>query len=371
MVAASPCAVVISTPAAVLSAIAASARRGVLFKGGVHVEMAATTRAVAFDKTGTLTEGNTQLTDVAVWDEATLNGEAIAEDQLLAWAAAVQARSEHHLAQATVEAARTRGLDVPSARGFQATVGKGVRAIVEERMVHIGNARYFEALAEDTTIHGADAGRAALEDLQADGKTSVLIARETDGDVHVLGWLAYSDTVRPGAAAMIAELREVGIEHIVMLTGDNEQVAQRIADEVGVDEVRAELLPEQKVEIVKELVGRYEHVAMVGDGVNDAPALATATIGVAMGGAGTDVALETADIVLMSDDLSKIPYALGLSRATRRTLVTNLVIAFGAIAVMVGAILTTGIPLPLAVVGHEGSTVVVSLNGLRLLGFRD
>jgi len=177
--------------------------------------------------------------------------------------------------------------------------------------------------------------------------------------------------MRSGAAEMIAELRALGIEHIVMLTGDNEQVAQRIADAVGVDEVRAELLPEQKVDIVKELVARYEHVAMVGDGVNDAPALATATIGVAMGGAGTDVALETADLVLMSDDLSKIPYALGLSRATRRTLIANLVIAFGAIAVMVGAILTTGIPLPLAVVGHEGSTVVVSLNGLRLLAVRD
>ena len=371
MVAASPCAVVISTPAAVLSAIAAGARRGVLFKGGVHVEMAATTRAVAFDKTGTLTAGNTQLTDVVVWEEATLNGAAIADDALLAWAAAVQARSEHHLAQATVDAAEARGLDVPSAHSFQATVGKGVRAVVQERTIHIGNARYFEALAEDADIHGADAGREALDALQAEGKTSVLIAREADDGVHVLGWLAYSDTVRSGAAEMIAELRDLGIEHIVMLTGDNAQVAQRIADEVGVDEVRAELLPEQKVDIVNELVGRYEHVAMVGDGVNDAPALATATIGVAMGGAGTDVALETADLVLMSDDLSKIPYALGLSRATRRTLIANLVIAFGAIAAMVGAILTTGIPLPLAVVGHEGSTVVVSLNGLRLLAVRD
>jgi Cd2+/Zn2+-exporting ATPase len=370
MVAASPCAVVISTPAAVLSAIAAGARRGVLFKGGVHVETAATTRAVAFDKTGTLTEGDTRLTDVVVRDGAALNGSPITEDQLLAWAAAVQARSEHHLAQATVEAAEAQHLDVPEARGFQATVGKGVRATVDGDTIHIGNIRYAEALTEEMPIDGLDAGLEAVRALQDDGKTSVLVARETEGAAHVLGWLAFADTVRPGAADMIAELKELGIEHIVMLTGDNARVAERIADEVGVDEVRAELLPEQKVEIVKELVGRYEHVAMVGDGVNDAPALATATLGVAMGGAGTDVALDTADLVLMSDDLSRLPYALGLSRATRRTLIANLVIAFGAIAVMVGAILTTGISLPLAVVGHEGSTVVVSLNGLRLLGVR-
>jgi Cd2+/Zn2+-exporting ATPase len=259
---------------------------------------------------------------------------------------------------------------VPEAQGFQAAVGKGVHATVDGDTIHIGNIRYAQALVEETPIDGLDAGLEAVRGLQDDGKTSVLVVRESEGTAHVLGWLAFADTVRPGAADTIAKLKELGIEHIVMLTGDNARVAQRIADEVGVDEVRAELLPEQKVEIVNELVGRYEHVAMVGDGVNDAPALATATLGVAMGGAGTDVALDTADLVLMSDDLSRLPYALGLSRATRRTLIANLVIAFGAIAVMVGAILTTGIPLPLAVVGHEGSTVVVSLNGLRLLGMR-
>jgi Cd2+/Zn2+-exporting ATPase len=170
---------------------------------------------------------------------------------------------------------------------------------------------------------------------------------------------------------MIADIRSLGVEHVVMLTGDNERVAQRIADEVGIDEVQAELLPEEKVTTIEELVDRYENVAMVGDGVNDAPALATATLGIAMGGAGTDVALETADVVLMGDDLSKIPYVLGLGRKTRRTLVVNLAIAFGAIALMVGTILLRGIPLPLAVIGHEGSTVLVSLNGLRLLGFRE
>ncbi|WP_255171585.1 heavy metal translocating P-type ATPase [Natrononativus amylolyticus] len=368
MVAASPCAVIISTPAAVLSAIAAGARQGVLFKGGEYVETAATINAVAFDKTGTLTEGDTQLTDAAVRDGATLEDAPLSEDRLLSLTAAVQSRSEHHLAQATVDAADERGLEVPIARGFQATVGKGVRATVEDRTIHIGNRRYFETVTEGT-IDGIDEGSAALHALENEGKTSVLVAAETDDAVCVLGWLAFTDTVRPGAPEMVERLRELGVEHIVMLTGDNERVARSIAEEVGIDEVRAELLPEQKVESIEELIARHGTVAMVGDGVNDAPALATATVGIGMGGAGTDVALETSDIVLMSDDLSKIPYALGLGRATRRTLLTNLTIAFGAIVIMIGAILTAGIPLPLAVIGHEGSTVLVSLIGLRLLGY--
>ena len=370
MVAASPCAVVISTPAAVLSAIAAGARQGVLFKGGAHVEAAATIRAVAFDKTGTLTMGNTNLTDCAVQSDATLHGTAVTEDRLLALAAAVQARSEHHLAQATVAAANERGLAVPAATGFQAVVGKGVRATVDGAMVHIGNPTYYASLASDAPVAGLDEALGALRTWQEAGKTSVLVSATTDEGTRILGRLAFADTLRPDAADTIAALRAAGVEHVVMLTGDNEDVAERIGAAVGVDEVQAELLPEQKVDAVRRLVARYEHVAMVGDGVNDAPALAHATVGIAMGGAGTDVALETADLVLMADDLRLLPYALSLSRATRRTLITNLVIAFGAIGLMIGAILVSGIPLPLAVVGHEGSTVVVSLNGLRLLGHR-
>ncbi len=370
MVAASPCAVIISTPAAVLSAIAAAARQGVLFKGGEHVESAATIDAVAFDKTGTLTEGDTKLTDVHVRDDVEIGGVEMTPEQLLTWAAAVQERSEHHLARATVDGARERGLDVPDAVDFQATVGKGVKGVVEGYTVHIGNTRYFDTIPTDNSVEGLEAGVETLETLQAEGKTSVLVAVETDEHVRIVGWLAFTDTIRPGAAEMVAALRNIGVEHIVMLTGDNEAVAHDIAEEVGIDEVRAELLPEQKVEIVEELVRRYGKVAMVGDGVNDAPALATATLGVAMGAAGTDVALETADVVLMADALEKIPYAFGLGRATRRTLLTNFVIAFGAIVLMITTILTSGLPLPLAVVGHEGSTVVVSLNGLRLLGFR-
>jgi len=369
MVAASPCAVIISTPAAVLSAIASGGRQGVLFKGGEHVESAASIDAVAFDKTGTLTRGETQLSDVFVREG--LAAESMTPDRLLSLAAAVQARSEHHLARATVAEAEARSLDVPGARGFQSDAGKGVRADVGAGTIHIGNRSYVETVLDDAAIEGLDVGLDRLKALESEGKTSVLVAREHGDDITVLGWLAFTDTVRPGAAKMIADLRSLGVEHVVMLTGDNERVARQIADEVGIDEVQAELLPEEKVATIEELVDRYENVAMVGDGVNDAPALATASLGIAMGGAGTDVALETADVVLMGDDIGKIPYVLGLGRRTRRTLKVNLAIAFGAIALMVGTILLRGIPLPLAVVGHEGSTVLVSLNGLRLLGFRE
>ncbi|WP_049916826.1 heavy metal translocating P-type ATPase [Halogeometricum pallidum] len=368
MVAASPCAVIISTPAAVLSAIASGGRQGVLFKGGEHVETAAKIDAVAFDKTGTLTQGDTQLTDVCVRDGTA--DQTLTEDGLLSIVAAVQARSEHHLARATVTAAEAQSLDVADAERFQSVAGKGVRANVDGMTTHIGNRSYFQTVLGDAAIDGLELGLDRLQMLEAEGKTSVLVARERHGEVCVLGWLAFTDTVRPNAAEMIDDLRSLGVEHIVMLTGDNKRVAQRIADDVGIDEVQAELLPEEKVATIEDLVERHENVTMVGDGVNDAPALATATLGIAMGGAGTDVALDTADVVLMGDDLSKIPYVLGLGRKTRRTLTINLAIAFGAIALMVGTILLWGIPLPLAVVGHEGSTVLVSLNGLRLLGFR-
>jgi len=367
MVAASPCAVIISTPAAVLSAISAGGRQGVLFKGGEHIETAGYVDAVAFDKTGTLTEGNTQLTDVSPRDGATVADGPLTTDLLLSIAAAVQSRSEHHLAEATVDAARDRSLSIPTATGFQAVVGKGVNATVDGDLIHIGNPRYFESM--DDPIEGLETGRNAVRELEHSGKTSVLVVRESDSGRSVLGWLAFTDTIRPDAAGMIEQLRDRGVKHIVMLTGDNERVARYIADELGIDAVYAELLPEEKVSHIETLQEQYEAVAMVGDGVNDAPALATADISIGMGGAGTDVALETADIVLMSDRLDRLPYAFALSRKTRRTLYINFSIAFGAIAIMIIAILTAGIPLPLAVIGHEGSTVLVSLIGLRLLRF--
>jgi Zn2+/Cd2+-exporting ATPase len=353
MVAASPCALVISTPAAVLSAIAAGARHGVLFKGGVHVEAAGALRAIAFDKTGTLTEGKTRLTEVRPLGAAST-------DELLATAAAVQGRSEHHLARATLAAAAERGLTPPAADAFHAFAGKGVSAEVAGRRVEMGNPILFAGRP------GLDAALETVASLQRDGQTAVLVVRDGEEPLGVLG---FADTLRPAAPAVLADLRRLGIGRIVMLTGDNAHVAERIAAQAGVDEVHADLLPERKVEIVRELRRELGSVAMVGDGVNDAPALAAASVGVAMGAVGTDVALETADLVLMADDLEALVYAVALSRKARRTLTFNLAFSLVMIVVMVLAILTVGLPLPLAVVGHEGSTVLVSLNGLRLLAF--
>ncbi len=368
MVAASPCALVISTPASILSGIGNGARRGILFKGGVYLEQAAGIKVVAFDKTGTLTVGKPRLTDVHV-----VRG---TEDELLALAGAVEAKSEHALARATVEAATQRNLHLAEAFAFQAATGKGVRGVVGTDDIRIGNLRYFEAF--DTP--DLPTVVPVVERFQREGKTSVVVARvedtaEPDGAgpkrpvARVLGVLAFADVLRPEAAEVVAELRAAGVR-VAMLTGDHAEVARVIARAVGVDEVYADLLPEDKVRIIKELGARYGPVAMVGDGVNDAPALATAAVGIAMGAAGSDVALETADIVLMSDNLRNVPYVIALSQQTRRTLLINLGVALGAIGIMIASILAFGMPLPLAVVGHEGGTVLVSLNGLRLLLFK-
>ncbi len=267
MVAASPCAVIISTPAAVLSAISAGGRQGVLFKGGEHIETAGNVDAIAFDKTGTLTEGNTRLTDVRARETAlSTDGGALdsdlladsaleynsnADDRLLALAAAVQSRSEHHLAEATVEAAADRSLEVAAASDFEAVVGKGVHATVDGQTIHIGNPRYVETVLEDRSIDGREIGLEAVRNLENKGKTSVLVVSETDEELSVLGWLAFTDTIRPDAAEMIEQLRERGVEQVVMLTGDNERVAQYIAEELGIDEVYASLLPEEKVDHIE------------------------------------------------------------------------------------------------------------------------
>jgi Zn2+/Cd2+-exporting ATPase len=364
MVAASPCAIVISTPATVLSAIGNGARRGVLFKGGVYVERAADIKVLAFDKTGTLTQGKPVVTDVVVCDAHWEGDEAA----LLLLAAAVEAKSEHPLAQAIVTAAQGRELDLPEATEFHSDTGLGVRGVVNGRQIAVGNRRYYA----DWVMDGLEGATAVLEQFQDQGKTSVIIADITEAErrAHVLGVLAIADVLRPNVAETVARIKATGIEHVVMLTGDNERVAAAIAREAGVDAYYADLLPQDKMSLLQTLTAQYGPVAMVGDGVNDAPALATADIGIAMGAAGTDVALETADIVLMSDDLGKIPYVIGLSRRTRKTLVQNLVFAIGVIIVLVGAVLGVGLALPLSVIGHEGSTVIVSLNGLRLLRYK-
>ncbi|MCP5095457.1 MAG: cadmium-translocating P-type ATPase [Chloroflexi bacterium] len=361
MVAASPCAIVISTPATVLSAIGNGARRGILFKGGAYVENAASVKVIAFDKTGTLTIGEPTVTDIEVIDTA------VTPTDLLTLAASVEAKSEHPLAESTVKAAKERGLTIPESTEFKAVTGKGVYGVVNGRSIHIGNLRYFDAY---TTVN-RELAATTLQVLQNEGKTSVVVAEITnETTANILGILAYADIIRPDAATIVQQLKDVGIEHVVMLTGDNQTVANRIAADVGVDDVYADLLPEDKVDAIKAVREKYGPVAMVGDGVNDAPALATANIGIAMGAAGTDVALETADIVLMADDLSKIPYVIGLSRATRRTLTVNLGFALFMILLMLGTIFAANLALPLAVIGHEGGTVIVSLNGLRMLGYK-
>ncbi len=360
MVAASPCALVISTPASILSAIGNGARKGILFKGGVYLEQAAGIKVIAFDKTGTLTEGKPQVTDVRPV------AEQFSEAEVLALAAAVEAKSEHPLAQSIVKAARERQLLIAEVTAFQAETGKGVRAVVNGQEVHIGSPRYFEGFARPE-LAGA---LLATEQLQDEGKTSVIVARMEGGVVHPLGVIGIADVLRRDSASVVRELKAVGVERVVMLTGDNERVARAIAKQAGVDEFHADLLPEDKLRIIKELRERFGPVAMVGDGVNDAPALATANIGIAMGAAGTDVALETADIVLMADDLRNIPYVMSLSRATRKTLITNLGFALFMIGLMLVSIFVVNLPLPMAVIGHEGGTVLVSLNGLRLLAYK-
>jgi Cd2+/Zn2+-exporting ATPase len=371
MVVASPCALVISTPASILSAIAAAARRGVLFKGGVYLEKAAAIEIVAFDKTGTLTEGRPVVTNLQaiVFPGQSAAEIACAEEELLWLAAGVEARSEHPIARAIVAEAKRRFMPVERVTKFQSVAGHGVSADVVGRRIAVGNLKYFDGYESPE--------RTALEEqmnlLHDAGKTGMLvgeiIGEEHQPTVRYLGFIAVADKVRAEAPAMIARLRELGVKRIAMLTGDGKRVAAAVAKACGVDEVHADLLPQDKVRVISKLkeTGR---TAMIGDGVNDAPALATADVGVAMGAAGTDVAMETADVVLMSDALEGIPFTLALSRRTRTVVFQNLSFALAVIVVLIISALGFHLPLPLGVVGHEGSTVLVCLNGLRLLRFK-
>ena len=356
LVAASPCALAIGTPAAVLTGIAQAARNGVLIKGGVHLENLGSLDVMAFDKTGTLTEGRFEVTDVVSLDGAS-------PDRLLRLAAAVEQQSSHPLAQAVVQHAEAQGLDWPAANGLENISGRGVRGQVDNHTVLIGSLR----LMEETGGAAMD-GKIAqtVQNLEARGKTTMLVS--VDGQVQ--GLLALADTPRAGVRETMQALVDLGLRQLVMLTGDNERAALRIGQAVGVTDVRAGLLPEQKLEAIKLLASEHGQVAMTGDGVNDAPALAAATVGIAMGGAGTAVALETADVALMADDLNKLPFAVGLSRASRAIIRQNLVIALGVIALLIATSVFGLIQLSGAVILHEGSTILVVLNALRLLRYR-
>jgi Zn2+/Cd2+-exporting ATPase len=353
---ASPCALVISVPAALLSAIANAARRGVLFKGGAHLEELSRVKVIAFDKTGTLTYGKPAVADV-------LPADGVSADELLLVVARAEAPSEHPIARAIAAYATAQGLTIAEPEQFDAITGMGVRATWDGVATLVGAPRLFT----HTGAAVPDAFLAEGDRLGREGRGTVLYARRGE---RWLGLITVADSVRPEAAARIAELRAVGIERVVMLTGDSERVAEGVARQLGIDDVYAGLMPEDKLRIVGELQQRYGPVAMVGDGVNDAPALAAATIGIAMGAAGTDAALETADVVLMSDDLGGIAYAVGLSKRSQRIVWQNITFAMAVVVILVIATLSIGIALPLGVVGHEGSTIIVVLNGLRLLAHR-
>ncbi|MEA2734722.1 MAG: Zn2+/Cd2+-exporting ATPase [Humisphaera sp.] len=351
LTAASPCALAIGTPAAVLSGIAQAARIGVLVKGGVHLENLGRIRVVAFDKTGTLTRGRPQVTDVIALD-------SVSADEVLALAACVERTSSHPLAEAIVGEARARGIALREATDAQQIAGQGVCATIDGRRIRAGRADMFNG-------HAATVADAAAA-MARDGKSVVVIGID-DTAVGVIG---LSDRPRPHARETIDRLHHLGVTHTIMLTGDHKNVAEQIAREIGVDEWHAELLPQDKLALVKQLEQRYGPLAMVGDGVNDAPALASATVGIAMGGAGTDVAIETADIALMADDLRKLPDAIALSRFSRRIIRQNLFIALGVIALLAPAAAMGFAYLGVAVLFHEGSTVVVVLNSMRLLFFK-
>ena len=355
LVVASPCALVISTPASVLSGIAAGARQGVLFKGGVHLENAAKIDTVAFDKTGTLTYGRPVVTDII-----SLNG--MNQDELLRLVASAEVRSEHPIARAIVEEAHQRGLSLSEPETFRAIPGKGVQARIDGQEMLIGSHRIF---SESHNGHRSTSIPPGALELQKEGKTTIFVLRGHE----LLGLIAVADLPREDAAATVAALHHLGIQRIVMLTGDYRPVAERIARQLGVDEVYAELLPKDKVDVIRQLQAQGT-VSMVGDGINDAPALALADVGIAMGAAGTDVAMETADVVLMADDLARLPFAFQLARRARRVIQQNLIIAMGMMAFLVVATFLVNLTLPLAVIGHEGSTLVVVLNGLRLLRSR-
>ncbi|MGB7980202.1 MAG: heavy metal translocating P-type ATPase, partial [Candidatus Nanopelagicales bacterium] len=356
LVAASPCALAIATPSAVLAAVARAGQLGVLVKGGGPLENLGTLRAIAFDKTGTLTEGRPRLTDVVPAD-------GVAESELLSIAVAVESRSDHPLAAAIVRdgADRLDGRTSPPAEGVSAITGRGIRATVDGAVALIGNI----ALFDDNGGITPDV-EATVEALQAAGRTIMIVKHDT----RFLGTLGLMDTPRPTARAAVADLQQVGIRRAIMLSGDHQLVAESIARDVGLTEAWGDLMPEDKVAAIERLRQEEGKVAMIGDGVNDAPALAHATVGIAMGAAGSDVALETADIALMGDDLATLPVVIGLSRKASRIIRQNLYLSLGMVAFLIPATIVGFVGIGPAVVFHEGSTLVVVANALRLLGYQ-
>ncbi len=351
LVIACPCALVISTPVSIVASLASAARHGVLAKGGMYVELPATLKAVVLDKTGTLTEGRPAVVEVVP-----LNGHDARE--ALERAAGLEARSEHPLARAIVDHARGQGIDVKAADDLQIVPGKGATGAWDGRAFWVGSPRLLKERGQAT-----DEVLGRIDGLASQGRTVVAVGN----DKHVCGLIALADKPRAGAAEAVRELRALGVAHVIMLTGDNEATAKAIAAEVGIDEVRAGLLPADKLEAVRALVERHGSVAMVGDGVNDAPALAAATVGVAMGAAGTDAAIETADVALMSDDLARLPWLVRHSRRTMAVIRQNVAFSLAVKAVFLVLAALGYSPMWLAILADTGASLAVVANGLRLL----
>ncbi|MBT8477657.1 MAG: heavy metal translocating P-type ATPase, partial [Gemmatimonadetes bacterium] len=355
LVIACPCALVISTPVSVVSAITSAARHGVLIKGGASLERMADVRVMAFDKTGTLTHGRAEVTDVIPLGD-------LDEQQVLLLAAAVESRSEHPIARAIVRAARQAG-DAPEVTEFESFPGHGARARVGGVLHIVGR----------PGLEGGPGAIPQLEELAAEGKTPVVVLRAPDeGPRSVIGVLALTDPLRPAVPQVISDLRELGIERVVVLSGDLRQAAEQAGREAGADDVWSRLEPASKVDAVERMERETGHVAMVGDGVNDAPALAAASVGIAMGAAASDAALETADIAVMGDDLARLPYLYLLARKSKRVIRENIVAAL-----LVKTVLAIGVPLGwvslivAVLVGDMGASLVVTANALRLARVRD
>lgn len=358
LVAASPCALAISTPSAVLSGVARAARGGVLIKGGRPLEDLGELTALAFDKTGTLTEGKPKLTQVVPLGD-------ISENELLKIAVAVESLSDHPLAKAVVRDGKERmeGEEIPDASNLEAVLGKGIKATLGNDKIYVGNLDLYEELND--TIPSEEI-TTKVRDLEGGGNTTMLLRKNEE----YIGILALMDTPREAAKRTLSELKKIGIKRMIMLTGDNQKVADAVAEEIGLTDAWGSLLPEEKVEAIKKLKEKESKVAMVGDGVNDAPAMANSTVGIAMGAAGSDVALETADIALMADKLETLPFAIGLSRKAKAIIKQNLWVSLGIVALLIPATIFGFANIGVAVVIHEGSTLLVVFNALRLLAYK-
>jgi len=347
LVAAAPCALIMSTPVAIAAGIGRAGKSGVLIKGGMHLENLGKVKAIAFDKTGTLTKGKPVVTEIVPVNEP--------ERNVLELAYSVERFSEHPLAQAIVEKAIESKIRYLEANDFSALVGAGAKARVRDQIVYAAKAEFFKELGHDIS------GIADIQRLRNQGNTLILVGTEK----KIAGLIAIRDEVRPEALKAIHRLKEMGIK-IAMLTGDNAATAKAIADHLNIDEVKADLKPEDKIKAIEELKKEHGEVAMVGDGINDAPALAKATVGIAMGAAGTDAAIEAADIALMADDLEKVVFALELGRKARKVSRQNIVFSLALLAVLVPSALAGFMTVAIAVIVHESSELLAVANGLRL-----